>query len=124
MNLNWVQIGSLLMFLAVALGAFGSHALKSKLSPHYFEVFQTGVLYHFIHAFAIFLVAWLGTQSDDPNIQFAGVAFLTGIVFFSGSLYLLSISEVKAIALFTPIGGVLFLAGWVLLFISRYKGLQ
>ena len=115
----WIQAGSLFMFLGVAFGAFGSHALRSKLSEHYFNVYQTGVFYHFLHALALFVVAWLSTQSQDPKIQYAGFTFIIGMVLFSGSLYTLSITGIKWLGAITPIGGLAFLTGWALLFFSR-----
>ncbi len=115
----WIKMGSLMMFCAVALGAFGSHMLRSKLSEHYFDVFQTGIFYHFIHALALFVVAWLATQGVDPKINMAGWCFTVGIVFFSGSLYLLATTQMKIFGPITPIGGLSFLAGWLLLFISK-----
>jgi uncharacterized membrane protein YgdD (TMEM256/DUF423 family) len=109
------------MFLGVAMGAFGSHLLRAKLSDHYLEVFKTGVLYHFLHALALFVVAWLSTQSSDPKVQYAGIFFMAGIVLFSGSLYILSITEIKWLGAITPLGGLSFLAGWALLFYSTYR---
>ncbi len=123
MNLNWVQLGSVLMFLGVGLGAFGSHLLRSKLSEASLEIYKTGVLYHFLHALAIFIVAWLSTQTNDPRVQYAGVFFMMGIVLFSGSLYLLSITEIRWLGAITPLGGLCFLTGWALLFYSNYPNL-
>lgn len=120
MNLSWIQLGSLFMFLGVGLGAFGSHLLKSKLSAEYLEIFKTGVFYHFLHALALFIVAWLSTQSSDMKVQYAGIFFMMGIVLFSGSLYILSITEIKWLGAITPLGGLSFLAGWGLLFYSVF----
>lgn len=119
-NLNWVQLGSLFMFLGVVLGAFGSHALRPRISEYYFDIYKTGVLYHFIHALALFIVAWLTTQSADPKVHFAGICFILGIFLFSGSLYLLSISEIKWLGAITPLGGLAFLVGWFLLLHAQY----
>lgn len=119
-NLSWIQLGSLFMFLAVALGAFGSHALRSKLTEQYLEIYKTAILYHVIHALALFIVAWLTTQSNDPKIHYAGLFFTTGTVLFSGSLYLLSITEFKWLGMITPLGGVSFLLGWALIFYSHF----
>ena len=91
----WVKIGSLFMFLAVALGAFGAHALRDKLTGHSLEVYKTAVLYHFIHALGLFVVAWVSTQWSDPKIHLAGLFLVIGIVLFSGSLYLLSVTGAK-----------------------------
>ena len=120
MNLSWIQLGSLLMFLGIVLGAFGGHALKTKLSPAEIEIYKTAVLYHLIHALALFIVAWLSTQSTDIKVQYAGLAFLTGVVLFSGTLYALAITEIKWLGFITPLGGFCFLAGWALLFSSQY----
>jgi uncharacterized membrane protein YgdD (TMEM256/DUF423 family) len=116
--MTWVKIGSFLMFLAVALGAFGSHALRAKLSEHYLDVYKTAVLYHFIHALSLFVVAWVTTQTQNSNVALAGICFLTGIFLFSGSLYLLSVTGIKWLGVITPLGGLSFLSGWVFLFLS------
>ena len=107
------------MFVAVVLGAFGSHAMRSRLSEHYFDVYRTAVLYHFVHAFGIFVVAWVSTQIHNQNVTYAGVSFLMGIVLFSGSLYVLSITQIKWLGAITPLGGLCFLAGWTLLFFAK-----
>lgn len=117
--MNWIKIASLLMFFAVALGAFGAHGLKSKLSEHYFDVFKTGVLYHALHALALFAVAWVSTQTPDHKVHLAGYFFVLGVFLFSGSLYGLSITQFKPFAFLTPFGGLSFLMGWVLLFLSK-----
>ena len=107
------------MFLAVALGAFGSHALRGKLSDYYLEVYKTAVLYQFIHALGLFVVAWLSTINHDPKITWAGIAFVAGIVLFSGSLYTLSVTGIKWLGAITPLGGLSFLAGWFLIFLHK-----
>ena len=117
----WIKIASLLMFLGVALGAFGSHALKDKLTEYYLDVYKTAVTYHFIHALGLFVVAWLSTQFTDPKIHTAGIFLVVGIVLFSGSLYVLSITGIKWLGAITPLGGVSFLTGWVLLILANYK---
>ena len=121
MNLTWIQLGSLFMFLGVGLGAFGSHLLRLKLSSENLEIFKTGVFYQFLHAFGLFLIAWLSTQSSDIKVQYAGILFMMGIVLFSGSLYILSITEIKWLGAITPLGGLSFLIGWGLLFYSTYN---
>ena len=87
----WVKLASLLMFLGVALGAFGAHALRGKVDAYFLDVFKTGVLYHMIHALGLFAIAWLSTITQDPKIAWAGILMIAGIVLFSGSLYLLSL---------------------------------
>ena len=115
----WVRIASILMFLAVALGAFGSHALRGKLTDHYLEIYKTAVLYHFIHALGLFIVAWLSTQTQDSKINLAGIFMLSGIVLFSGSLYLLSITGQKWLGAITPLGGLSFLCAWLLILLAK-----
>lgn len=106
------------MFLAVALGAFGAHGLRHRLSPDMLEIFETGVRYHFYHALGLFAVAWVADKSPSGLATAAGWALTAGIVIFSGTLYLLSVTGVRWLGAITPIGGVSFLAGWVLLFVA------
>ena len=123
MNLSWVQLGSLLMFLGVVLSAFGAHALKTKIAPEYMDVYKTAIFYHLIHALALFIVAWLTTQSTDIKVQYAGLLFIVGIVLFSGTLYAISITGFKWLGMITPLGGLAFLTGWAFLFLSHYQKL-
>src|SRR3989338_20737 len=107
----WIKLGSILMFLAVALGAFGSHALRGKITDYYLDVYKTAVLYHFMHALGLFIVAWISTINQDPKVTWAGIAFVAGIVLFSGSLYSLSMAGIKWLGAITPLGGLSFLTG-------------
>jgi len=110
--------------LAVGLGAFGAHALKETLvSTGYAEVFQTANKYHFYHALAIGLVGLLQAQEKFAHkwLAWAGYSFLMGILFFSGSLYVLSVINMKILGVITPIGGIFFMLGWVLIFMSTSK---
>ena len=116
----WIKLGQLFMFTGVALGAFGAHALKEKLSEYYLGVYQTGVLYQFIHALALFVVAWLSTVSSDPKIAVAGSFLVAGIILFSGSLYVLALTQIRLFFSVTPLGGLSFLIGWGILFFSYY----
>lgn len=115
----WVKVASLLMFLGVALGAFGAHALKGKVDLYFLDVFKTGVLYHMVHALGLFAVAWLSTISQDPKIMWAGILMILGIIFFSGSLYVMALTGIRAMGAVTPIGGLLFLAAWILIFMTK-----
>ena len=115
----WVRIASLLMFLAVGLGAFGAHALKGKISDYYLDVYKTAVLYQFIHALGLFVVAWLSSVSTDPKISLAGFLMIAGIIIFSGSLYVLSFTGIKWLGALTPIGGLCFLAAWISLVLVK-----
>ena len=118
MTIIWIKSASFLMFIGVCLGAFGSHALRSRLTDYYMDVYKTAVLYHFIHALGLFVVAWLSSQIQDPKINLAGYMFVLGIVLFSGSLYILSITQIKWFGAITPLGGLAFLVGWLFLFLG------
>ena len=110
----WIRLGSVLMFLGVALGAFGAHALKDALSQEGKAVYQTAVLYHFVHGLALLAVGWLAVlKPREPLIDRAGWAFVIGIVLFSGSLYLLAVTGAKTLGMITPLGGLAFLLGWL-----------
>jgi len=115
MERTWLAIGSLLMFLAVAAGAFGRHALKSRLSPDLLETFETATRYLAYHALALIVVSLLAARSGAA-VQVAGVLFTAGIVVFSGSLYILALSGARWLGAITPIGGLLLLGGWAALF--------
>jgi uncharacterized membrane protein YgdD (TMEM256/DUF423 family) len=114
----WARVGAALMFLAVALGAFGAHGLRQRLSPEMLSVFEVGVRYHVYHALALFAVALVGNRNPGTLTQAAGWAFVLGIVVFSGSLYLLSVTGTRWLGAITPIGGLAFLTGWALLFLA------
>jgi uncharacterized membrane protein YgdD (TMEM256/DUF423 family) len=109
------------MFLAVALGAFGAHGLRQRLSPEMLAIFETGVRYHVYHALALLAVAWVADKNPESFANAAGWAFTLGIVVFSGSLYILSISGIRWLGAVTPLGGVALLVGWVLLFLAAAR---
>ena len=113
MNSLLFRIAAALCFLGVVLGAFGAHALKGTLSANgTTDVWNKAVLYHFIHALALLVLAALPAVS-----RAASSLFVAGIVIFSGSLYLLALTNVKWLGAITPLGGLCFLAGWVCLFV-------
>ena len=118
MDKTFLLVGAVAGFLAVALGAFGAHGLRSRLSPDMLAVFETAVRYHMYHALAILLVALMLGRFDGWMFRAAGWAFAVGVVLFSGSLYLLAVTGVTILGAITPIGGVAFLAGWLLLIIA------
>ncbi len=117
----WIKIASIFMFTGVTLGAFGAHALKSKMSEHSMDIYKTAVLYHFVHALGLFVIAWLQTISSDPKINIAGIFLSIGIILFSGSLYLLATTQLKWLGSITPLGGLCFLIGWSLIFFSKFS---
>ncbi len=110
----WIQLGSLFMFLAVAFGAFAAHALKTRLAADLIGVFEVGVRYQAYHALGLFVVAWLSDRNGGAAINAAGWAFTIGIVVFSGSLYALAVTGVRWLGAITPLGGLAFLVGWLL----------
>src|SRR5438874_6168596 len=113
MDRTFLLIGAVLGFLGVAFGAFGAHALKSRLSPEMLAVFETGVRYQMYHAFAVLIVAAAIGHAGDARLLFlAGWCFAAGVVLFSGSLYALTLTGVGMLGAITPFGGLLFLAGW------------
>ncbi len=101
--------------LAVAAGAFGAHALRSRLPPDLLAAWKTGAEYQLAHALALLAVGWLTARAPGAAATAAGWLFLAGTVLFSGSLYALALSGVRALGAVTPLGGVAFLAGWVAL---------
>lgn len=115
-------LGALLAGLGVAAGAFGAHALKSRLTPEMLSVFETGVRYHLIHALGLLAVAWAATRWPGSATTAAGWLFLVGILLFSGSLYGLSLSGIRALGAVTPLGGASFIAGWLLLAWAVWQG--
>jgi uncharacterized membrane protein YgdD (TMEM256/DUF423 family) len=107
----WIRVAAILGFLGVALGAFGAHALKSRLSPDLLAVWHTGVLYHLIHALAIFALA-LYARNSDAAIRAPALGFTLGIALFSGSLYALALTGIRPLGAITPLGGLSFLFAW------------
>ncbi len=118
----WWIIGAVNGFMAVALGAFGAHGLHDRLVANQrVEIWQTAVSYQMYHALALLGVAWLTSQAASASANAAGWCLLAGIVLFSGSLYALALSNLKVLGAITPVGGVLFLVGWVLLAVAGVK---
>ncbi len=113
-------IGSIFGALAVVLGAFGAHALRSRLDPRDMEIFETAVRYQMYHAFALFAAAWLLSR-NLPSAAFAAWGFIIGVVIFSGSLYLLVATGHRWLGAVTPIGGVAMIAGWCFLAFAASK---
>jgi uncharacterized membrane protein YgdD (TMEM256/DUF423 family) len=118
----FITLASLSAMLAVALGAFGAHALKSRLDEYSLGVFQTAVQYHFYHSLALLAVGVLAvSQPQTALLKTSGWMFFLGILVFSGSLYLLSISGMRWLGAITPLGGLAFLAGWACLAATGWK---
>lgn len=123
MQNRFISIGSICGLLAVALGAFGAHALKTRLEAEQLAIFETAVKYQFYHALAMLFTALLVQKFPSSKLNLAGYLFLAGIILFSGSLYLMVASYVHAetpmkwLGAITPFGGLCFIGGWLALFI-------
>ncbi len=124
----FLTCGALFAAIAVILGAFGAHALKSRLSAAELQVFETGVKYQFYHSLALIILFLLYDKFKLPMLNWSGILMIGGIIFFSGSLYLLSTAEItgmqaakKLIGPVTPLGGLMFIAGWICLIIVSIK---
>ena len=115
MTRTFFVIGAVLGALGVAAGAFGAHGLRARVSPEMLAVFETGVRYHLVHALALLAVAWASTRWVSAAIRGAGWLFVVGILVFSGSLYVLTLTGIRALGAITPFGGVAFILGWLLL---------
>ena len=117
----WIIIGSLFAALAVILGAFGAHGMKARFSPEEMAIFETGVRYHVIHALGLILIGNLGFHVSSDLLQLPAFIMAIGIVLFSGSLYVLVLSGSRWLGLVTPIGGLGFIIGWLLLAVNLWK---
>ena len=109
------------MALAVLLGAFGAHALKKVLSPDMLVIYKTGVEYQFYHALGLLLIGVIGFHIRSKYLQWAGLFISIGIIIFSGSLYVLTLTGIKSIGAITPLGGLSFIAGWICLAVALVK---
>ncbi len=121
MDRLFFAIGSLSGFIGVALGAFGAHALKSRLDSDLLATFEVGVRYQMYHAFALLAVGWAQTRWPGPVLDASGWLFVAGTVIFSGSLYVLSLSGLRWLGAITPVGGIALLAGWLCLAWAAWK---
>ena len=117
----FISISAVLGLVGVALGAFGAHGLKERLSADMMSVYQTGSHYHLIHALALLGIGILARQMDVTAIKVAGISMIFGILVFSGSLYALAISEIRILGAITPIGGVGFMVGWAALALAAIQ---
>jgi len=115
-------VGSLFGFLGVVLGAFGAHALKGHLGADQLMVFEVGVRYQMYHAFALLAAAWAHKKWPGIILRASGWLFIVGTVLFSGSLYALSLSGVRWLGVITPFGGLAFVAGWLCMAWSVWRG--
>lgn len=118
----FVILGSLNLLLGVGLGAFGAHGLKARVAPEMLSVWETAVLYHLLHGLGLLLIGILcQVLPDAALLKPAGWLLQAGIVLFSGSLYLLVLTGSKPPGIITPIGGVSFLLGWLMVAVAAWK---
>lgn len=118
---SFLMLAAFFGFTGVALGAFAAHGLKARLSAEYLAIFHTGVTYQLVHTLALFGVALLAVHLPGRLVTWAGVAFVIGIVLFSGSLYLLTLTGIGKLGIITPLGGVAFLVGWLCLGLAAWR---
>jgi uncharacterized membrane protein YgdD (TMEM256/DUF423 family) len=119
---KWIAWGAVSAFLSVAIGAFGAHGLREILTESAKQTYETGVQYHIAHSLGLILIGLLASQWQGSKwIEWSGRLLLSGIILFSGSLYVLSITGVKILGAITPLGGLSFLAGWILVAAAALK---
>ena len=109
-----VRLAAIVMAFGVALGAFGAHGLKPRLMPDMLAIYETGVRYHLVHGLGLFVAAWLAGEDQTRSARLAGILFAVGILLFSGSLYLLALTGIRALGAITPLGGLAWIAGWTI----------
>jgi uncharacterized membrane protein YgdD (TMEM256/DUF423 family) len=113
--------GAISALIAVAAGAFGAHGLKTRVSTEMLAIFETAARYQMYHALALFVVAWAQTRFPGNLVNVAGWLFIVGTILFSGSLFLLSLTEIRWLGAITPLGGAAFLGGWICLILAGWK---
>jgi uncharacterized membrane protein YgdD (TMEM256/DUF423 family) len=118
---SFLMLAAFFGFTGVALGAFAAHGLKNRLSADYLAIFHTGVTYQLVHTLALFGVALLATHIPGRIVTWAGISFVIGILLFSGSLYLLTLTGITKLGIITPLGGVAFLVGWLCLGLAAWR---
>ncbi|WP_413703866.1 DUF423 domain-containing protein [Pseudomonas sp. Pseusp16] len=118
---GFLMLAAFFGFTGVGLGAFAAHGLKSRLTPEYLTIFHTGVTYQLVHTLALLGVALLAAQVPGRLLTWAGASFAIGILLFSGSLYVLTLTGVSKLGIVTPFGGLAFLAGWLCLGLAAWR---
>lgn len=122
MNKRFFIIAAIFGAFSVAFGAFAAHGLKPRLDTHMLANWETGVRYQFYHTFALFIAAWLTARlPDSKEARIAGWLFVAGVLLFSGSLYIMAITNMPWLGLITPFGGLAFIGGWTLLAFAASK---
>ncbi len=121
MDRLFIIIGAVSGAIGVAAGAFGAHALRARVEPRLLEVFETGARYQMYHAIALLAAAWVVTRFPGSLANASGWLFLAGTVLFSGSLYAMTLTGIRALGAITPLGGVCFIAGWACLALAAMR---
>jgi uncharacterized membrane protein YgdD (TMEM256/DUF423 family) len=116
----WLLAGAINGFLAVAAGAFGAHALESRVDAQNFSIFQTAAHYHLVHSLAVVAAALAAAATGRRAAAMSALLFTAGIILFSGSLYFMVLARSNALVLLTPIGGLFLLAGWAALALAAF----
>lgn len=120
-GLKWLSVAAVIGMVAVIAGAFGAHFLEKRLSPEDLEIFETGARYQMYHALALVASAWMCSKYPSKLARGSAIAFLIGIIIFSGSLYALTLLGVRWLGAITPFGGVSLMVGWLLLAIAAWR---
>ena len=118
--MNYLMIGSISGCLVVIIGAFGAHAFNELLDDYGKSIYNKAVLYHIFHSIALLILGLINKIQPEIPLSISGWSFLFGIILFSGSLYIIAITSIKSLGIITPIGGLLFIIGWIFLFIKVY----
>jgi len=124
MSKTILMAASVLLVLAVVIGAFGAHGLKTHVSTEMMQIYKTGVEYHFYHALGLLLIGVLSISMPSGLLNWSAILLTIGIILFSGSLYIMAISGIKWLGAITPLGGLSFIAGWILLFAAVLKNFK
>ena len=123
MQKQFIIIGSAMAAIGVMIGAFGAHALKEMLTAsNRLDTFETGVKYHFYHSIGLILIGIIANQFPQKDFNIAGYLMLAGVFIFSGSLYILCLTNIKWLGAITPVGGLLMILGWIFIVIKLSKG--
>jgi len=122
MKLNWFAVGAIAAAIGVTFGAFGAHALKSRVTEDLLSIFEIGVRYQMYHAFALIAVAWAAGRWPGSLVNASGWLFVLGILLFSGSLYLMTLTGARWLGAITPVGGLCFILGWIALAMAALRG--
>ena len=120
-HIIWIIIGSALAALAVTIGAFGAHGLKSRVSADDLVIFETGVRYQMYHSLALILLGLIGVNFQSNIVQLPAILFLVGIIIFSGTLYLIPLTGLRWFGAITPIGGSALILGWIVLLFNLIR---